>query len=63
MPNDPTEPTAEGRKVRDYVDALTRHHREMTGVDIGVRLVRVFSAPHSIRGRIKLTRRIWKALR
>lgn len=37
-------------------------HRAMTGVDIGIGLVRVFSAPHTFRDRIRLTRQLWKAL-
>jgi hypothetical protein len=53
----------EGWKVLEYVDALTEHHHERTGVDIGVSLVSVFSAPHTLRARIKLTRRIWRTLR
>lgn len=57
------ERTDEGHKILGYVKALTKHHHEMTGIDIGVRLVRVFSAPDSLRDRIRITRRVWKELR
>jgi hypothetical protein len=62
--------TKEGQQVLDCVATLTKipspgavDSHERDGVDIGVWLVSVFSAPHTLRDRIRITRRIWKALR
>lgn len=55
--------TKEGRQVLDCVDALTEHHHERSGVDIGVWLIRVFSAPRTFRARVRIAWRVWKALR
>lgn len=54
-----------GRQALECVEALTRHQHEMTGLDIGLWLVRVFRPrPRlSLRKRLRIVREIWKALR